>query len=639
VTGGPHVTDEAPLAAVARLHKSAAMQVALVSMPWAGAGRPSIQIGLLRAICERAGFPTDCFHLNLELAARLGVTVYEPLCEHRGRMTGEWLFSVAAFGADADRGDAAYFAAFPEEIAKITRDIGQGPEYLSSLRRTVLPRFIDDCAASIDWGQYGVVGFSSTFQQNVASLALARLIKERYPTVTIVLGGANAEGEMGAEYARVFPFIDYVVVGEGDVVFPAFLRALAAGEPPADQPGLVKRAGDGIRSFGQAPAVSDLDALPTPSYDEYFERAARLGLLDEFPRIIPFESSRGCWWGAKHHCTFCGLNGLGLAYRSKRPARVLAELTELAHKHGCTYFEAVDNILDPKYVNDLFAIVEQTRTDYQFFYELKANLTRDQIRTMARGGVRVVQPGIESLSTRVLQLMRKGCTMLQNVRLLKWARYYQIDVHWNLLYGFPGEQEEDYHRQLAVLKEIVHLQPPRRHERIWLERFAPYFTDRDTFPVRDVRPDPSYRFVYPARLGIDLDTIAYFFEFEMNDTVDGAVHAETAALVKAWQERWVWVQPPALVYRRTLDSLLIDDGRGPERQRLSLFQGPLALLYEFCSDTMRTGRQAVEHLAASGSPASEHEVGEALAEFCRLGLMVSEDDRYLSLALPAYQFG
>ena len=57
----------------------------------------------------------------------------------------------------------------------------------------------------IDWSAYDVVGFTSTFQQNVASLALARAIKEEHPRVTTLFGGANFDSVMGLEYLRVFP--------------------------------------------------------------------------------------------------------------------------------------------------------------------------------------------------------------------------------------------------------------------------------------------------------------------------------------------------------------------------------------------------------------------------------------------------
>jgi hypothetical protein len=128
----------------------AALRVALVCMPFAAAERPSIQIGLLAALAARAGFAADCHHLNLELAARLTPEVYDPLCNHRGHMTGEWLFAVAAFGEGACR-DEAYFGSFPEEVAW-ARKGGRDAADLSRLRHDVLPRFIDDCLGMADWG-------------------------------------------------------------------------------------------------------------------------------------------------------------------------------------------------------------------------------------------------------------------------------------------------------------------------------------------------------------------------------------------------------------------------------------------------------------------------------------------------------
>jgi radical SAM superfamily enzyme YgiQ (UPF0313 family) len=665
-------------------------RVALVCMPFAIALAPSIQVGLLTAIAEQEGFPTDAYHLNLNLAASLTADVYEPLCFHRGHMTGEWLFSVAAFGEEAQEDDELYFKAFPKEIDWIKKQ-GKDAAFLSSMRHEILPRYIDDCLEMVDRGHYSVIGFSSTFQQNVASLALARCIKKRHPLAKIVFGGANFEGEMGPEYARAFPFIDYAVVGEGDIAFPALLRYLAnckgesvveADSAPVlyrpevaeqgaqrrvvympgrstsyrdgtiqsvlmeahqtsfpttgiteDVPfGVVMRTANGIAFSDQAQPDRDTDALPTPNYTEYFERARSLGLTAR--RIIPFESSRGCWWGQKHHCTFCGLNGYGLAFRAKTPKRVFDELTELAHKHRISYFEAVDNMLDRHYLKDFFTTIEQTRTDYQFFYEVKANLTHEQIRTLYRGGVRSIQPGIESLSSHVLQLMRKGCTMLQNVRLLKWCRYYNMSVGWNLIWGFPGETMEDYLQGREVLKLISHLQPPRGYSRIWPERFAPYFTDRDLFPIHDIRPEASYRYVYPTQVA--LDRMAYFFDYRMEQTVSDDMHEETRELVEEWQRRWNARSPDTLVYRRTNDALFIDENRGSGRRLSYAFDGPSALMYEYCSETMQTSTTVVEFLeTALGWPRfTRDDVQRALEEFCRLGLMLTEDGKYLSLALP-----
>src|SRR5688572_9702062 len=114
------------------------------------------------------------------------------------------------------------------------------------------------------------------------------------------------------------------------------------------------------------------------------------------------------------------------------------------------------------------------------------------------------------MSTHVLQAMRKGATMLHNVWCLKWCAYYDIRVDWNLIWGFPGETEADYEKEREVLTAISHFDPPLGSSRIWLERFSPYYSD-PSFPVRNIRPEASYRYVYPD--GVDLGKIAYFFDY------------------------------------------------------------------------------------------------------------------------------
>ena len=48
------------------------------------------------------------------------------------------------------------------------------------------------------------------------------------------------------------------------------------------------------------------------------------------------------------------------------------------------------------------------RLHLELFYEVKANLKKAQVRLLRDAGVRVIQPGIESFSTRVLDIMRRG---------------------------------------------------------------------------------------------------------------------------------------------------------------------------------------------------------------------------------------
>src|SRR5690606_12633861 len=149
-------------------------------------------------------------------------------------------------------------------------------------------------------------------------------------------------------------------------------------------------------------------------------------------------------------------------------------------------------------LDELFPVLTDRGTTYDLFYEVKANLTREQLRTMRGAGVRHIQPGIESLSSRVLGLMRKGTRMSTNVNLLRWAYHYGIHVSWNLLWGFPGDTVEDYVVQADTMRSLTHLPPPGGGGRIWMERFSPIFEDRDGFPAGRVEADLSYRYVYPA---------------------------------------------------------------------------------------------------------------------------------------------
>ena len=584
-----------------RINSGRQPTLALVFMPFAVSHCPSIQLGTLSESARRVGYAVDCHHLNLELAARLP-RIHDQLCSFGGRLTGEWLFSIAAFGSHALQDDSAYFEVFPDEVHRLATTVLTPPEYLSSLRHVVLLQFIEECTVLAQWDKYDVVGFSSTFQQSVASLALARHIKSRWPKTIIVFGGANMAGEMGPEYARAFQFIDYVVVGEADATFPSLLTALAEGREPSDVPGLVSRSGKNIVASSGAPLRIDLDNLPIPNYDEYFERSSRLG-FPPFNRALLFEASRGCWWGQKQHCTFCGLNATEMSFRRKSSERVLTELAALSRKYGVSTFQATDNILDMSYIGSLFQEIERRRYDYRFFYEVKANLRREDLRQLKAGGVRWIQPGIESMSTRVLKLMKKGCTMLQNVRLLKWARYYGIRVAWNLLWGFAGESLEDYESEFQVLGLLTHLEPPTSVGRVRMDRFSPMQFDRDRFPACFVTPEKSYEFVYPEYVA--LEKIAYYFDYELKGTTEAGAHIRTVELTECWRHAWESESRPSLTFRRTQDNLIIVDARnGRESVTTYAFSGMHATAYEFCTETMRGPDCLAEHLnrQSNGNP-------------------------------------
>jgi ribosomal peptide maturation radical SAM protein 1 len=171
------------------------------------------------------------------------------------------------------------------------------------------------------------------------------------------------------------------------------------------------------------------------------------------------ETSRGCWWGAVSHCTFCGLNGNSMAFRSKSAARVVAEIRELERRHAIVRFETVDNILDMAYFRSTLPLLAADGVERQLFYEVKANLKRHQIAQLREAGVTWLQPGIESLHSNVLRLMGKGVEGWQNVQLLKWCRQYGVRLSWSILWGFPGEEDAWYEQMAPWLEKLEHCNP------------------------------------------------------------------------------------------------------------------------------------------------------------------------------------
>ena len=197
------------------------LRILLLNMPLVSLDRPAIGISILKARLVEEGISCRIKYGNLLFAERIGKDAYALINDRLANwmFTGEWLFSEHVF-PNIDR--SPYIASLRENLSESELDT------VFRLRNEV-GDFLEACFVEFDLGSCDVGGFTSTFEQNMASIALARLIKERHPEKTIVLGGGNCEGVMGLELHRRFPWIDYVCSGESENSFPALVKALSAG--------------------------------------------------------------------------------------------------------------------------------------------------------------------------------------------------------------------------------------------------------------------------------------------------------------------------------------------------------------------------------------------------------------------------
>src|SRR4029079_2154870 len=157
-------------------------KVALVNMPFSYSKFPSIQLGTLSALLKSKGTPVDCHHLNVRFAYKIGGHIYDILYEKRALFV-EWIFSYLLFRDNPKRTEyPRLFKPVFEQITKQSahpvsffqymesRVAPHAASFFEGMASRVAPQFLAWALPAIDWGQYRIVGFTSTFDQNVASL-------------------------------------------------------------------------------------------------------------------------------------------------------------------------------------------------------------------------------------------------------------------------------------------------------------------------------------------------------------------------------------------------------------------------------------------------------------------------------------
>jgi ribosomal peptide maturation radical SAM protein 1 len=527
---------------------AAAPDAVLIVPPFFPVDYPALGVHMLQACAREAGLDVRVVYANLLLAARIGEEAYSTLMYSPTRtLLGERFFARCAYGLPAlgrrpERALAGWCAPQDREIQM---------RRLLELERLAQP-FAEEVAEAVAALGARVVGSSSSFAQTAASIALLKAVKARRPEVVTLLGGANCEGEMAAGIASLGA-VDHVFSGESERAFPDFLLGLRRGIRPPDP-------------VVQGEPCEDLESLPGPRFDEFFaqrEQHLTTGFLPADQAALSYETSRGCWWGQKRHCTFCGLNGEGMGFREKSPDKVLRELRALLAASPTRRVLMTDNIMPHRFFATLVPRLAEELPDLRIFYEQKANLTLQHVLSLKRAGINTIQPGIEALSTRLLGLMRKGVLARQNLMLLRYARAAALNLRWNLIWGFPGDEIAAYRETLELLPLLHHLPPPSGAGRLRIDRFSPYHTSPEEYGIREIQPWTGYFDVLPD--GAEIGRIAYHFSgaYRSEALEHRAVIEELIREASCWHGRWKQGagEAPVLEVRRSGEDLLLADSR------------------------------------------------------------------------------
>jgi len=608
-------------------------KIALLSTPWPLYSRPSIQLGTLKAYL-RSLYPDvriDAHHVYLTVAQAIGYELYHQISERT------WL------------AEAIYAALlYPERFGRIEKHCRREAGGAALLGKTGLKdlssrvkKATDAVISDLNWGNYLLAGFSVSLCQLTSSLYFITRLKKKFPHLTVAVGGSTFSGVAMDYFFELFPAIDVVVNGEGELPLGRLIGFLRETPNLADIPpisGIISAQATPKRGrrteFHQMPALTK---LPTPDYDDYFDLLKSFAADKWFFPILPVETSRGCWWqptaktGKITGCAFCNLNLQWKGYRAKNPSQVVAEIDDLTARHQSLSVAIVDNVLPKKTSTELFGKLSDLDKDLRLFAEIRATTSWQELRAMRNAGMREVQIGIEALCTPLLQKLHKGTTAIQNLEIMKNCEALGIANISNLILHFPGSDENDVMQTMHNL-EFALIYRPLKPVEFWLGLGSPVWQNPGDFGIKAVFNHPNWAHLFPPK-------IFNSFQFMVQDyrgdrgfqrRLWRPVKIELRVWQKSYQRLHQGSNPdPILSYRDGRDFLIIRQrsvAGGPQTHRLV---GNSRNIYLFCRRHRPLKRIREQFLSLP-----EDKIVDFLKMMVAKKLMFAENDHYLSLAVP-----
>ena len=296
-----------------------------------------------------------------------------------------------------------------------------------------------------------LVGLSLTsIHQLVPTLTLVDRLKAAAPDVPIVIGGAMTLflSDILQRQPDLLSGVDFVVVGEGETALMHLLAAMSGARPMESVENLYFRKGARFHA-GQVGHVEDVQELGPPDFEgtpweKYLAPT----------RVVPYMSSRGCYWDK---CSFCSLCATVMnTYRERHIDKVIADLQHLATTdHFSPSVLLTDECFSPRRLRLLSrALIEaDLNLEWNILARFEKAFTAEDFTLAASAGLNWITWGLESASPHVLEQMGKGIRPEAASRLLRAAHDAGI---WNnvfVLFGFPGETDEDYGETRAFVRE------------------------------------------------------------------------------------------------------------------------------------------------------------------------------------------
>lgn len=618
-------------------------RLVLLHMPFAEIKWSSLGLTQLQSVVKEKfeeNFSVEIIYVNQTFAKHIGVDLYQLISSgpkigeadwnadqlHGG--IGDWYFRKEAFPELEDNAEQ-YFNRYFKKSEHFTTLIQE--------KQVELPDFLQNIIQTYHLEQADIVGFTSMFHQQFASLALARKLKELNPKIITVLGGAQISSSTAEVIADHIKTIDYVFTGPGLISFPKFLEYYLNEELDRvdDIPGVYSRQykmrKDLTKETNKVGEERDINDVVMLDYTSFFD-----AIHNNFPdgSVVPelfYETSRGCWWGEKVKCTFCDYNGKHMHFRQMEPEKAIDYLNSLqTYASECKLLRSVDSIMPKNYIKEVFQSAK-LHNQIDIFAEVRGKLNEEELRILKNAHVINVQAGIESFCTVNLQRMNKGLTAFNNIQFLKLCNQHGIAVLWNLLAGISFEDESIYETYEQYIPLFYHLHPPTGMWPISYDKNCDYSQNPSKYQLR-LEPDTELlSYLYPFETA-ELEKLAYFYRNldyqEVFTPKKMKKIYKINSLIQNWRKKWKeedGKQLPYLYFDTDGKQEIVIDTRFDEKKVYRIDSMDRYLL-----KGLETPQKAEDILNQNPSVDKEIILNK-IEEYIQHGFLFQENQRFISL--------
>ena len=285
-------------------------------------------------------------------------------------------------------------------------------------------------------------------------LQSAKAIKEKDRDTFVALVGSHATF-FHREMLEANPAVDAICRGEFELTVQELAQVLADDGDLSKVLGLSYRQDGGVQVNPERPLLEDLDSLPFPAWHivrcEGYHSAVYSG-----HRTMTMVSSRGC----PAHCTYClwPETLYGHKFRARSAANVVEEMERLVRDYGVDemYFDDDCLTLDRGRILEICRLIQERGVRVNWIAQSRVDtVDEEMLSAMKEAGCHYIYFGVESGSSKMLKLMRKGISPSRTKETFAICRRLGIRTQAFFLFGIPGEDQETIRQTIEFAKELA----------------------------------------------------------------------------------------------------------------------------------------------------------------------------------------